>query len=810
MTIIPLAGSFFIFFVERDEAYIIPMLKEILKLRPDLYLFASPWSPPGWMNPGRVLCGGYMRDEYVEACARYIVKYLKAYREQGISVSAPTPQNELEIHRQGRMPACLWHPETEAKFIRALRKKSDENGLKTKIGCTTTISLKPLLSCQIMVQYQPQLQREALAKTVQRRATMAIVSAQNLKIEFGDTLLFGDVNFDIYQGEHVGLIGANGTGKTTLFKLIVGDSTPTDGCVITSRGIKIAYLEQYACAGSQLSVLEEGMRIFLPLMETEAELERIAAQIDSCEGDLTSLIERQHKLTESFQNDGGLTFRSRTRSALIGLGFSERELELSCDKLSGGQRSKLAMCKLLLSGADLLLLDEPTNHLDISGTEWLEGYLQGFRGTVIVISHDRYFLDKTCNKTIEVANKTAYCASGNYTEYQKVKKERLIAERHLYENQLEEIKKLEEFVARSRQASATNHVLKSMGIERARQLEKKKAELIVPQQSVSEMRIEFEQVCVTGNDVLTVKGLSKAFTSKALFSDVKMDVYKSERVFILGPNGCGKTTLLKILMGQLAADSGTVNFGANVKLGYFDQTNENLTDSKTVLDEIWDGHRLLTETRVRSYLALFLFRGDDVFKKVHTLSGGEKAKLCLLKLMLSGANVLLLDEPTNHLDIPSREVLEKALSEYEGTVIAVSHDRYFINKLATKILRMTSEGLRNTEGGYDNYLAALNAESFCSKAAVKAEPKVNEYKLRKERESEINRLRGKIRRGESEIDRLEAEICELNEQLSSPETSSDFQKVLELTAEINTLTERQEELMKSWEELSEKLRELTE
>lgn len=638
---------------------------------------------------------------------------------------------------------------------------------------------------------------------------MSIISAQNLMMEFADKVLFSGVNFDVYPGEHVGLIGANGTGKTTLFKLITGELEPADGGLFISRDTKIGYLEQHACAGSRLCVLDEAMTVFRHLMEAEAELEKIAQAIDSGTGDRQALIERQQELTESFHDGGGLTFRSRTRSALIGLGFSEHDLYLPCDKLSGGQRSKLAMCKLLLSGADLLLLDEPTNHLDISGTEWLEGFLQGCRGTIIVISHDRYFLDKICNKTVEITNKTAYCTKGNYTDYQKIRKERLETERRHYKNQLEEIEQLTQFVQRARQASATNHVLKSMGLEREKWLEKKKAELTVPEQDVSEMRICFDPVCETGNDVLTVEGLSKAFGEKALFSDVGMNVYKSDRVFILGPNGCGKTTLLRILTKQLAADKGKITFGANVKIGYFDQSLENLKGGKTVLDEIWDEHRLFDETKVRSCLALFLFRGEDVFKSVDTLSGGEKAKLCLLKLMLSGANVLLLDEPTNHLDIPSREVLEKAIADFEGTVIAVSHDRYFINKLATKICMMTTEGLKKTDGGYDAYIAALNAQTVTEKASAKAEPKVNEYKLRKERESEINRLRGKIKRGEAEIDRLDSEISEKNELLSTPEISSDYQKVLEVTEEINRLTQKQEELMQSWEEWNEKLQEIS-
>lgn len=637
---------------------------------------------------------------------------------------------------------------------------------------------------------------------------MSVVSIQNLKIEFDGRMLFENVSFDVNEGDFVGLIGAIGTGKTTIFKTICAQLEPTEGGAFVSKLTKVGYLEQHACSGSRRSVYDEALSIFEPLMAMEIDLERIARDIEYDDLNRDTLIEKQSAMQEAFLDAGGLTYKSRTRAALIGLGFSEKDFSLSCDKLSGGQRSKLSMCKLLLSNSDLLLLDEPTNHLDISGTEWLEGFLQTFKGTVIVISHDRYFLDKVTNKTVELANKTAYCSSGNYTEYQKLKQERLKAEQHLYDNQLKEIKKLEEFVQRSLQASASNHALKSMGLERARQLEKKKAELVVPEQSLAKMRMKFSPECETGNDVLIVKGLSKAFGEKSLFKNGEIEVFKNDRVFILGSNGCGKTTLLRILTRQASADEGNFAFGSNVKIGYFDQSLENLKGGKTVIDEIWDEHRLFTETKVRSYLSLFLFKGDDVFKNVDNLSGGEKAKLCLLKLMLSGANVLLLDEPTNHLDIPSREVLETALADFEGTIISVSHDRYFINKLSTKIYRMTVEGFEKFDGDYNDYagIALMQAKEKPQKQAVK----VNSYKLRKERESEINKLSGKIKRIEAEIDRLDNEISEANEKLSTPEVSADYAQIMEYTQKINGLTEAQLALMEEWEQCNSRLAELQE
>lgn len=635
---------------------------------------------------------------------------------------------------------------------------------------------------------------------------MAVVSIQNLKVDFGGKVLFENVSFDVNPGEFVGLIGANGTGKTTLFKVITGEVDPNEGGAFVGRNVKVGYLEQHACHGSVRTVYDEALSVFEPLMQMEAELEDIAAAIDNHEGDRDALIERQTHLNEIFQEQDGLTFRSRTRSALIGLGFNENDFYLSCDKLSGGQRSKLSMCKLLLSGSDLLLLDEPTNHLDIAGTEWLENYLSTFRGTVIVISHDRYFLDRLTNKTVEISHGKCHCTKGNYTEYLRQKEERLESERRAYENQLAEIKRIEGIIEQQRSFARERNFITAES--KRKMLEKKKAELVVPDPPLSKMRMKFTPVCETGNDVLNVSGLSKSFGLKRLFANADMEVFKDERVFVLGTNGCGKTTLLRILTKQQSADEGSFTFGSNVKIGYFDQSLESLRGGKTVIDEIWDEHRLFTETTVRSYLALFLFRGDDVFKNVDNLSGGEKAKLCLLKLMLSGANVLLLDEPTNHLDIPSREVLEAALEDFDGTIIAVSHDRYFINKLSTKIYRMTENGFEKFDGDYNAYAGIALAQA--KEKPKKAENKVNLYKLRKERDSEMNRLKGKIKRTEEEIDRLDGEINEINGILSSPEAAADYEKIIELTQKLEELTEKQLEIMDEWEQMNSRLTELEE
>ena len=635
---------------------------------------------------------------------------------------------------------------------------------------------------------------------------MAIVSIQNLKVDFGGKVLFENVSFDVNQGDFVGLIGANGTGKTTLFKVIRGELEPTEGGAFISKTTKIGYLEQHACQGSTRSVYDEALSIFEPLMEIERELEEIAVSIDAHIGNTDELIERQNRLHEQFQEQEGLTYRSRTRAALIGLGFSENDFTLTCDKLSGGQRSKLSMCKLLLSGSEVLLLDEPTNHLDIAGTEWLEDFLSSFRGTVIVISHDRYFLDKVTNKTVELSHGKCHYSKGNYSTYLKLKEERLESERRHYENQLEEIKRIEGIIEQQRSFARERNFITAES--KRKMLEKKKAELVVPDPPLSKMRMKFTPVCETGNDVLTVTGLSKSFGEKCLFSDADMQVFKNDRVFMLGANGCGKTTLLRILTRQQSADAGSFLFGANVKTGYFDQSLETLHSGKTVIDEIWDEHRSFTETTVRSYLALFLFRGDDVFKNVGTLSGGEKAKLCLLKLMLSGSNVLLLDEPTNHLDIPSREVLEAALSDFDGTIICISHDRYFINKLSTKIYRMNQSGFDKFDGDYNDYAEAVLSQT--KEKPKKTEAKVNLYKLRKERDSEMNKLRGRIKRLEADIDRLDGEISEYNAILSSPETAANYEKIIEYTNKLDEATENQLVLMDEWEECNSRYNELSE
>jgi len=636
---------------------------------------------------------------------------------------------------------------------------------------------------------------------------MAVLNASNLNMSFGESMLFENVNFRIDERDKVGLVGSNGTGKTTLFKLITGELEPTGGEIVKSKSITLGYAEQHACEGSEKTLYGEMESVFEHLIKIESELENLADRIHKNEGNLAELINRQSNLQEMFEREGGLTFRSRARSALLGLGFAERDFDLPCKSLSGGQRSKLSLGKLLLSGSDLILLDEPTNHLDISGIEWLESFLVEYKGAALIISHERYFLDKVATKTMELAHHRLTQWKGNYSEYLKQKSIQKELIKRNYANQMSEIGHIKDIIEQQRRWGRERNFITAASKEKM--LEKKLAELEKPESEEDALSFNFKPLCESGNEVLAVREVSKAFEGNKLFSNVSFRIMKSERVFLLGSNGCGKTTLLKILTRAIRADSGSFSFGANVKIGYYDQTLAGLNKSKQIIDEIWDCHRDMSTTQVRSALAAFLFKGEDVFKLISDLSGGEKARVALLKLMLSGGNFLLLDEPTNHLDITSMEALEKALLNFEGTMLIVSHDRYFINKLATKILSLNTSGVKEFSGGYDDYLQSLMNERPAV-SEVKKPPKVSDYKLRRERASEIRKLEGRISRCEQAVDELDKEKERLNEQLSSPETADNYELLLELSARIEELETQQLQKMEEWEQLSRGLNELIE
>ncbi len=637
---------------------------------------------------------------------------------------------------------------------------------------------------------------------------MAVLSASNLNMSFGETVLFSGGNFEIGESEAVGLIGANGVGKTTLFRIITGEEDGFDGQIITGKDTVIGYMQQHACHGSCLSLYGEMMTVFNNLIEMENEIENLSKKIDEGTDSLDELISRQGYLTEKFQSMGGLTYKSRARATLIGLGFSEDDFYLPVSALSGGQKSKLSLAKLLLSGANLLLLDEPTNHLDIESVEWLEDFLRDFKGASIVISHDRYFLDKITSKTLEIENRKLTMRKGNYSVSLKQKEIDTLTVQRNYDNTMAEVHRIEGIIAQQRQFNREKNI--KTAESKQKMIDRMLENLEKPDEKQEEFHFRFTAEEKSGNDVLFISDLQKSFDAKRLFRNVNFNLYKGDRTFLLGPNGCGKTTLLKILIGKENADFGTFTFGANVKVGYFDQSLAGLDESKTALDEIWDEHKDFNETEVRSALAMFLFKGEDVYKKIGDLSGGEKARIALLKLMLTGANLLLLDEPTNHLDIRSREALENALLSYGGTVLTVSHDRYFINKLSTKIVRFYDDGIKSFDGNYDDYCQSLESEKAVAETVKKEKPQQNDYKLRKELKSEQRKLTTAIGRCEDEIGKTEEKISSLEDALSLPENSSDYEKITAISAELEEEKLRLDSLMEEWENLSRSLSETEE
>ena len=633
---------------------------------------------------------------------------------------------------------------------------------------------------------------------------MAVLSAYNIGMSFIERNLFSGITFNVEDRDKIGLIGANGTGKTTLFKILTGALSPDDGSVTVGKDTVIGYMEQHTCKVQDRTVYQELLTVFQHLIDMEKELESLPLLIEKGEGDIHSLIEKQDRLLQEFQDKGGMTYKSRTRSSLIGLGFSEEDFDMEVGKLSGGQKSKLSLAKLLLSQSTILLLDEPTNHLDIQAVNWLEGFLRDFKGAMIIISHDRYFLDSVTNKTIELEHNRTMCYKGSYSEFVKKKEEYNKSLKNKYENDLKEIKRIEGIVEQQKRWGRERNFITAAS--RQKEADRIKEQLVAPESELETMRMHFEPKCESGNDVLMCRGLSKSFGEKRLFKDVDFHIRKGERVFILGSNGCGKTTLFRILMGRVPQDSGEYDYGTNVMVGYFDQMQQNLDLSKTAIDEVWDEFPNMTQTEVRTALASFLFKGDEVFKPLNKMSGGERARVSLLKLMLKGGNLLLLDEPTNHLDASSREELEKTLLDYSGTLLIVSHDRYFINKLADRVLVMSQNGIKEYLGNYDYYIEHAKEEQQEQTAQMTkssdSKPAKNDYQLQKQRQSDERKRRAKLRKAESEIERLDGEIEQVQSKLASPEVSADYEKLIELTNLLEGLQKEQEEQYIIWEELS--------
>ena len=632
---------------------------------------------------------------------------------------------------------------------------------------------------------------------------MPALSVRNLTMTFIERNLFTDVSFDVEERDKVGFIGANGVGKTTLFKILNGEISPVSGTVTFSKNVRPGYMEQHACNNPRADVYHELLSVFDYLSDMETEISALAHQIDNKSGNLDELVERQTMLIEQFERAGGLTYKSRTRSALLGLGFSENDFTMPVGNLSGGQRSKLCLAKLLLSQSNMLLLDEPTNHLDIDAIAWLEGFLRDFKGAMIIISHDRYFLDNVTNKTIELEHNRAMVYKGSYSEFVKKKESVNESLKNKYEHDLKEIKRIEGIVEQQKRWGQAHNFITAAS--KQKEADRIKDGLVAPESELETMRMHFEPRCESGNDVLICKNLAKSFDDKQLFENVDIHIRKGERVFIIGGNGCGKTTLFRILTGKTPMNSGEYDYGANVEIGYFDQMQQNLDLSKTALDEVWDTFPNMTQTEVRSALASFLFKGDEVFKPLSKMSGGERARVSLLKLMLKGSNFLLLDEPTNHLDASSREELEKTLLDYSGTMLIVSHDRYFINKIADRILLLTNNGVKEYLGNYDYYLERTTAEKSgavpTENKKDKKEKTQNDYFLQKQKQSEERKRQTKLKKAEAEIERLDEEIAKTQELLSSEEVAADYEKLMELSKLLEDLQKQQEEQYEIWEEL---------
>lgn len=634
---------------------------------------------------------------------------------------------------------------------------------------------------------------------------MAILTVNNIKKMFGTDVIIQDITFEVQKGDRVGLVGINGSGKTTLFKVLNGEYTADEGTFTPARETSIGYMEQHVCRDMEKSAFDEVMTVFAPLLKMEAEIEVFTTKISEMPENLNELIEKQAELNDRFIADGGLTCRNRAKSTLIGLGFAPEQIYAPIGVLSGGQKAKIQLAKMLLGESNLLLLDEPTNHLDIPSVEWLEDFLKNYNGSYIVISHDRYFLDAVTNRTFEIENTHLTEYKGNYTKYLQLKEENRLAMQRVYDNTQREIKRIEGIIEQQKRFNQERNYVTIASKQKS--IDRLQATLEKPEDDPDTIKFQFKASQRGGNDVLEAEELALSFGDHRLFKNVNLDIKRGEKVFLIGPNGCGKTSLLKVLLHIYKQTFGDFRFGANIDIGYYDQAQGNLDESKTVIDEIWDLHPYMTQTQVRSALAVFLFKGEDVYKPVKGLSGGERARVLLLKLMLSKANLLILDEPTNHLDIGSCEALENALLGYDGTLFVVSHDRYLINKLADKIYYLTPSGTTLYLGNYDAYLEARQKQE-AAKAAAEAEnenavPKANTvYKQKKERASEIRKRRAALSKCEREIEAAEAEIDTLNEQLSDPETASDYEKMMEITNKITEQKALADSLMNDWTELT--------
>lgn len=628
---------------------------------------------------------------------------------------------------------------------------------------------------------------------------MNLLSAYELTKSFGERDLFKNVSFNIDDKSKIGLIGANGVGKSTLFKVICGQED-YKGNLNCNSLLKIGYMEQTPPEDDKTDAYTYVLGIFDGLMRLEKEIEEVRLGIELGEGDTQGLINRQDRLNNEYIDKGGLVYKSKTRSMLMGLGFSESELSNKLSELSGGQRTRLSLARVLLSDANLLLLDEPTNHLDIEAIVFLESFLRDYSKAFIVISHDRYFLDKVTNRTFELECEKITQYDGNYSVFIEKKKAVHDAAVKKYDNTMKEINRIEGMIEQQKRWNREKNIKTAESKQKI--IDKLEKDLEKPVSSNERVKFKFSTNLESGNEVMIVKNLSKRYGDKLLFKDVDLLLKKKECVFVLGPNGCGKSTLYKIIKGDEISDTGNVKFGSCVECGYYDQTRGDISGGKTVLDEVWDRYPKMTQTQVRNALAAFLFTGDDVFKQTDLLSGGEKARIALLCLMLRGSNFILLDEPTNHLDLASREALEDAIAEFDGTVFVISHDRYLINKLADKLFVFENDTVREYNCTYDEYLLRQEEPTKASReiSAPKSE-KINDYKLQKEKERAKRMRVNRIKKLEGLIAQTEEKINAISEEINS--VGSDYQKLMELNNLLQSHEDELLEFMGEWEMLSE-------
>lgn len=638
---------------------------------------------------------------------------------------------------------------------------------------------------------------------------MAEITVSKLGKSFGADEIFSDVSFHIDKNDKVGIVGPNGAGKTSLFNILSGKDDDYQGSIYIKNGLKIGYMLQNISLSSSKTIFEEMLEVFSYIHDLEKELKDLEEKLND-HSDLENLEANTIKYAEKldkYTDLGGQYFENKIESVLVGMGFSKDRFDDKIDHLSGGEKSRIELAKLLISDADVLLLDEPTNHLDLSTISFVESFIKESKKIVVFISHDRYFLDQVAKKIFLLENGNLKVYNTNYTNFIDRRKKEIEIEKRQYENQQREIERQEEIIKRFASQGGS---LRKRGIAQSRSRQKlldKMKILKKPDNYDETMALEFHPKKVSGEDVLEVRNISKSFGSNSLYEDISFNIYKGEKVGLIGANGSGKTSLFRIILNKEIPDSGQIDLGVSVYPEYFDQEQKNLDLDKTILDEVWDKYPYLTHYDLRSYLARFLFIGDDIFKMIEDLSGGERARVSLLELMLSDANFLLMDEPTNHLDIDSKEVLEDALNNYEATAFIISHDRYFLNKVCNKIIEIKDKKVHIYNGNYDYYLSKQETETAKVDVEVNKTQKRKSMKQEREEQKILRNIRNKIKRSEKRIEEIDQEIETINLDLVKPEVYEDFSKADELSSKINDLNQEKEDLSLEWLELNEELEE---